>query len=127
MTAATRPVRRVPMPRIWPVRASDLTAIAVGNGLLIVGMWVRLGDLTELDSLGGEHILVPAAHRPPAGLVSLAVVGPSLTYADAFATAAYAMGRDGVAWLAERVGYEALAITDDDRLVWTPGMDALLA
>lgn len=75
----------------------------------------------------GEHILVPATHRPPAGLVSLTVVGPSLTYADAFATAAYAMGRDGVAWLAERPGYEALAITDDDRLVWTPGMDALLA
>ena len=75
----------------------------------------------------GDHILVPATHRPPAGLVSLTVVGPSLTYADAFATAAFAMGRDGVAWLADRPSYEALAITDDDRLVWTPGMDALLA
>ena len=53
MTASARPVRRVPMPRIWPVRASDLAAIAFGNGLLIVGMWVRHGNLIELDSLGG--------------------------------------------------------------------------
>jgi thiamine biosynthesis lipoprotein len=75
----------------------------------------------------GDHILVPWTHRPPVGLLSLTVVGPSLTIADAFATAAYAMGREGVAWVAARPGYEALGITDDDRLVWTPGMDGLLA
>jgi thiamine biosynthesis lipoprotein len=75
----------------------------------------------------GDHILVPATHRPPRGLVSLTVVGPSLTIADAFATAGFAMGREGLAWIAERAGYEAFGITDDDRVAWTPGMDGLLA
>jgi predicted ferric reductase len=53
MTAAARPARRVPLPRTWPVRATDLASLAVGNGALIVGMWVRHGNLSELDSLGG--------------------------------------------------------------------------
>jgi predicted ferric reductase len=53
MTATARPAGRVPLPRIWPVRPSDLVAIVVGNGLLIAAMWVRHGNLAELDSLGG--------------------------------------------------------------------------
>jgi predicted ferric reductase len=53
MTAAARLVGRVPLPRIWPVRPTDLAAIVAGNGLLIVAMWARHGNLAELDSLGG--------------------------------------------------------------------------
>ena len=67
----------------------------------------------------GEHIVDPHTGSAPDGLLSLTVVGPSLTYADAYATAAFAMGRDGVAWVVGQSGYGAYAITTDDRAIWT--------
>jgi len=69
----------------------------------------------------GEHVINPHTGYPATELVSLSAVGPSLTYADAFATAAFAMGRAGVEWLAAR-GYEAFAITADDQTLSTPGL-----
>jgi predicted ferric reductase len=41
---------RVPFPRSWPVRPSDLGLIVGGNALLIVGMWIRHGGLNDLGS-----------------------------------------------------------------------------
>ena len=74
----------------------------------------------------GQHILDPRTGRPPEGLLSMTVVGPSLTYADAFATAAFVMGEPGLHWIAGMDGYEALAIPRDRRTVWTSGIEALL-
>jgi len=73
----------------------------------------------------GEHIVDPHTGRPPTGLLSLTVVGPDLAIADAYATAAFAMGGDGPAWVARQPGYGAFAITTDERVVWTPLVDAL--
>lgn len=43
---------RVPVPsRLF--RPTDVLAIGIGNGLLIVGMWVRHGGLAGLSSIGG--------------------------------------------------------------------------
>ena len=53
--------------------------------------------------------------------------GPSLTWADVYATTAFAMGAPGPAWVATHAGYGALAITTDERLVWTPSVEPLLA
>ncbi|MGH2407354.1 MAG: FAD:protein FMN transferase [Candidatus Limnocylindrales bacterium] len=74
----------------------------------------------------GSHILDPRTGLPPRGLRSMTVVGPSLGFADAYATAAFVMGLEGLAWVAERPGYDAYAITDDRRSVWTAGIEALL-
>jgi thiamine biosynthesis lipoprotein len=74
----------------------------------------------------GDHIVDPHTGRPPAGLLSVSVYGPDLAIADAYATAAFAMGTDGPAWVAGQAGYGALAITVDDRIVWTPLIDGLL-
>jgi thiamine biosynthesis lipoprotein len=60
------------------------------------------------------------------GLRSVTVVGPGLAFTDAYATALFVMGLDGLRWLTAHPEYEALAITDDDRVVWTPGMDRYL-
>ena len=51
----------------------------------------------------------------------MTVTGPDLATADAFATAAFAMGRDGPAWTARWSGYEALTLLDDGRSLRTPG------
>ncbi len=90
---------------------------------------LAIGDLAVATSgcyERGPHILDPRTGRPPQGLLSMTVVGPSLTYADAYATAAFVMGEVGVAWVAGIEGYDALAITADRRTVWSEGMDPLL-
>ena len=68
------------------------------------------------------------AHRPPRqGALSVTVVGPDLATADAYATAAFAMGVDGPRWTAGLDGYDALTILADGRVLSTPGFDALRA
>ncbi len=75
----------------------------------------------------GAHVVDPHTGRPADELLSLTVVGSSLTWADAFATAAFAMGRRGAEWLAAREGYEAFAITSDGWTLATPGLDRFRA
>lgn len=76
----------------------------------------------------GEHVIVPHTGRPPDGIASMTVVGPSLTWADTWATAAYAMGIRGVEWIAREVdGYEACAISTDRQLVMTTGFEQFMA
>jgi len=80
----------------------------------------------------GDHVLDPFTGKPPKGVLSLTVVGPSLTYADAYATAAFAMGPTGLAWIAHLEGYYGCSITADPdgsngRIAWTPGFEKLLA
>jgi hypothetical protein len=51
---------------------------------------------------------------------SLTVIGPGLAMADAFATAGFAMGEPGIAWVGQQRGFGAVGITADDRMVSTP-------
>lgn len=84
---------------------------------------------TSGDYERGEHIADPRVGRPATGLRSVTVVGPGLAFTDAYATAVFAMGRDGLAWLAshpDTADYAAYAITDDGRTVWTEGMERYL-
>ena len=75
----------------------------------------------------GDHIRDPRiGGTEPAGLRSVTVVGPALAFTDAYATAVFVMGLDGLRWLGSRPDYEAPAITTDDRLAWTPGMERYL-
>jgi thiamine biosynthesis lipoprotein len=75
----------------------------------------------------GAHIVDPRTGRPPTGVQSVTIVGPELASADAYATAAFAMGAAGPAWTARLAGHGALTITDDDRTLATPGFVALRA
>ncbi|MEU7007528.1 FAD:protein FMN transferase [Streptomyces sp. NPDC046332] len=72
----------------------------------------------------GCHILDPHTGLPPAhALAALTVVCPSLTDADALATAAYARGEGARAWLERQPGTEGFA-TEADGTVWrTSGFD----
>jgi FAD:protein FMN transferase len=74
----------------------------------------------------GDHIRDPRSGRAPTGLRSITIVGPSLAWTDAYATTAFVMGMDGLGWVAEHEGYDACAITPDDRVVWTEGIDRYL-
>ena len=72
----------------------------------------------------GPHVLDPHTGRPASGVRSVTVVGPDLGTADAYATAAFAMGAAGPAWTAGLVGYEAMTVIGE-RVLSTPGFAAL--
>ena len=61
----------------------------------------------------GPHILDPFTGRPADGLASATVAGPSLTLADAYATAAFVLGEQACAWIEAVEGYEALLVSAD--------------
>ncbi len=69
----------------------------------------------------GDHISDPHTGRAPRDVLSVSVVGPNLADADAYATAAFAMGPSGIAWIAGLGEYSGCMITAERRLVWTPG------
>jgi len=63
----------------------------------------------------GPHIVDPRTGAPAAGLASVTMIGPSLTRADAYATAAFAMGPQARPWADQRPGYQAVIVTLDGR------------
>ncbi|MFD9436409.1 FAD:protein FMN transferase [Streptomyces sp. NPDC060002] len=69
----------------------------------------------------GDHIIDGRTGRPATGLDSLTVVAPTLTEADTVATAAFAMGTDGVEWAAARDGCEVYAVLPGGRVLRTGG------
>ena len=93
----------------------------------------RVAAVIETDDLAvatsgayarGDHVLNPHTGRPPTAVLSVTVVGPDLAAADAYATAAFAMGAAGPYWTARLRGYEAMTITADRRVLSTPGFPA---
>ncbi len=61
-------------------------------------------------------------HRQPAGTIaSASVIGPSLTHADAYATAAFVMGEDALRWIEGMADYELLLVTPDGGLLASAG------
>jgi thiamine biosynthesis lipoprotein len=75
----------------------------------------------------GPHIVDPRTGRPPDGVLSVTIVGPELGTADAYATAAFAMGEDGPEWTATLPGHHAMTILAGDRVLSTPGFTRLRA
>jgi thiamine biosynthesis lipoprotein len=72
----------------------------------------------------GDHVLDPHTRRPPEGVLSVTITGPVLATADAYATAAFAMGIEGPNWTARLRGYEAMTILADETVLSTPGFPA---
>ncbi|MFE2213558.1 FAD:protein FMN transferase [Streptomyces canus] len=72
----------------------------------------------------GDHIIDGRTGRAATGLLSLTVVAPTLTEADSVATAAFAMGPDGVDWAASLDGCEVFAVDAERRVLRTPGFPA---
>ncbi|WP_422740783.1 FAD:protein FMN transferase [Micromonospora sp. WMMD729] len=63
----------------------------------------------------GRHVLDPRRGAPAGGLRSVTVVGSDLGVADAYATAALAMGAAGIGWLDRLTDHTYAVITDDAR------------
>jgi thiamine biosynthesis lipoprotein len=74
----------------------------------------------------GDHVFNPRTGGPARGLRSVTVVGPDLALADAYATAALAMGEAGLGWLTKLTGqgYQSAVVTDDGRAFSSTGLPA---
>ncbi|MEU6143776.1 FAD:protein FMN transferase [Streptomyces sp. NPDC047081] len=69
----------------------------------------------------GDHIIDGRTGLPATGLLSLTVVAPTLTEADSVATAAFAMGAEGIEWAAALPGCEVFAVDGEGRVLRTEG------
>lgn len=75
---------------------------------------VRTGAVaTSGTAHRGPHVLDPFTGRPPDGIASVTVVGPSLLWADVWATAAFARGVGATDWLRSRRGCTGLVVHTD--------------
>ena len=100
LTPRARP-RPVPLPRVWGVRATEITALLVANGVFIVLMWIRHGGPDLIGTPGGE---LTAAGELTAllgtylALIQLVLMGRSPWLDEAF-------GMDRLAWAHRWLGF----------------------
>ena len=91
--------------------------------------WVVAGTDLAIATSGtyerGLHVIDPYRGQPASVLRSVTVIGPDLGEADAYATAALAMGLPGLDWLATLSGYESGVVTEDGRAFRSAGFPAV--
>ncbi|MFF0012354.1 FAD:protein FMN transferase [Streptomyces sp. NPDC005374] len=105
-----------------PLRPGGLAAVVSAAGA------AELAVATSGTAERGAHIVDPRTGRSAVtDLVAVTVVAPTVTWADCWATAAFAMGsREGLAWLEALPDVEALLITAGDEVRCTGGLAARL-
>jgi thiamine biosynthesis lipoprotein len=105
-----------------PLRPGGLAAVVSAAGA------AELAVATSGTAERGAHIIDPrTGHSAVTDLLAVTVVAPTVTWADCWATAAFAMGsREGLAWLESLPDAEALLITAGDEVRCTGGLAARL-
>jgi thiamine biosynthesis lipoprotein len=101
-----------------PLRPGEFLAIHEASDLAVA---------TSGTTERGAHIVNPFTGAPATELAGVTVYGPDLTLADAYATAAVAMGAAAYDWLIRRPNYEAFLVSADGtfrRTVDFPGRRA---
>ncbi|MFH8240308.1 FAD:protein FMN transferase [Streptomyces sp. G6] len=101
-----------------PLRPGGLAAVVSAAGA------DELAVATSGTAERGAHIVDPRTGRPAVtDLVSVTVVAARLTWADCWATAAFAMGtREGLRWLESLDGVEGLLVTAGGGVRCTAGL-----
>ena len=109
----------------WRVGIAD----PLSRGRLALVVEARdCGVATSGTAERGAHIVNPRTGQAAAGLASVTVIGPGLALADAFATAAFAMGADlARQWTETLDGYAAYAITEAGETWQSAGFAAYIA
>ncbi len=87
--------------------------------------WVIAGTGLAVATSGtyerGPHVINPRTGQPARTLRSVTVVGRDLGVADAYATAAVAMGPAAETWLASLTGYESGVVMEDGTCLRSAG------
>jgi FAD:protein FMN transferase len=86
---------------------------ATTEGVATSGIYIR-----------GLHIYNPKkGNEPVSEIMSLTVIGPNIYEADRFATAAFAMGREGISFIEKLPGFEGYMIDKDKVATMTSGFE----
>lgn len=86
------------------------------------------GIATSGTSLRGQHIYNPHDKKSPLiDVVSLSVIGPNVYDADRFATAAFAMGREGIRFIERLAQFEGYMIDSEGIATYTSGFGAYVS
>jgi len=80
------------------------------------------GIATSGTYIRGEHIYDPVEQHVANDIASMTVVGPDVYEADRLATAAYAMGERGIAFLASLPGIDGYMVDQGGTATFTPGL-----
>jgi len=87
----------------------------------------NLGIATSGNYLRGQHIYDPFERQKEiTEIVSLSVIGPNVYEADRFATAAFAMGKRGIEFIAGLPGFEGYLIDATGQATFTGGFEKYL-
>jgi thiamine biosynthesis lipoprotein len=100
-----------------PLRLGSLALVVAGRDFAVA---------TSGVAERGAHIVNPHTGQAATGLASLTVIGSRLAAADAYATAAFAMGTAARDWVESLDGYQAFAITADGGTWQTSGFRSYL-
>jgi thiamine biosynthesis lipoprotein len=86
------------------------------------------GVATSGTSVRGQHIYNPHdPGKPIEDIKSLTVIGPNIYEADRFATAAFAMGEDGIHFIESLPGFEGYMVDADKSATYTSSFDRYVA
>jgi thiamine biosynthesis lipoprotein len=83
---------------------------------------VKLSDkgiATSGNYQRGKHILNPKTNLPADEVAGISVIGPNIYEADRFATAAFAMGEEGIKFIGKLKGFAGYMIKNDKTAVMT--------
>ena len=96
-----------------PFKSRDIIKVIglQGKGMATSGSYVR-----------GQHIYNPhAPEKKIEDIISLSVIGPDILEADRFATAAFAMGEQGIFFIENLAGFEAYMVNAQGIATQTTG------
>lgn len=84
---------------------------------VLVTMELRVGAVaTSGTAARGAHITDPETGAPVTHLLSATVIGPDLTWADVYATAAFVKGPAALGWLALMPDHAGILVGNDGRV-----------
>lgn len=102
----------------WHVAIED----ARDRTRLLRTLQLRTGAVaTSGTAARGHHITDPATGHPATGLLSATIIGPELTWADAYATAAFVQGPRATAWIATLTHHAGLLVDAAGRITTIRG------
>jgi thiamine biosynthesis lipoprotein len=88
---------------------------------ILLAVPLRVGGMaTSGTAARGTHIIAPPTGRPVEALGSVTVLGPSLMWADVYATAAFARGPGCLDWLRTLDRHAAVVVDLDGIITTTP-------
>ncbi len=94
------------------------------NAIVKVITGTNMGVATSGTYIRGQHIYNPKrSGELITDVVSLTVIGPNIFDADRFATAAFAMGRDGIHFIEQLKNFEGYMIDKQGIATYTSGFE----